>query len=174
MPARAILRCAVALVGLSVLWFGFTPAAIDPDKPVVFDGTVSVTVVRPITISEDRALSFGTIIAPSGPGARNRYSSAGQVQGSGGGSVVAAGTGGLFTITGEPGSAFSGRANAAGACSDSRVMLHLETEFPSAHFPASGRLSVQIDAAIGVTNAVDGAGPQGVVTCRYTVSAEYH
>jgi hypothetical protein len=163
-----------AIIILSVLMLvGVSGAlAANPGNPAVYDATATVTILKPITIDQTQALSYGRIVGPIGADASNTYAPNGFVGGTGGGSVVTPGTTGVFNISGDPGSAFSLSGSASGDCSDTKVVLDMNFNFPSITF-GTGPVGLGIGTFIKVTNASDGTGPLGVVTCPYVVSAQY-
>ncbi len=159
-----VLAAALVFLGVSAA------SAANPGNPATLNTQATVEILKPISITQTAFLSFGKIVGPIGASASNTYTSGGSIGGTGGGSVVSAGTGHAFQVAGSPEPAFWTLAP-TGACSDAKVVLLapnlVDRPITTTNFSLSGGGTIEI------TNAADGTGPLGVVTCPYAFSVRY-
>ena len=160
---------AAALTLVLVLAAGVAVAA-NPGNPATLDTQATVEILKPISITENIAMSFGRIVGPIGADATNTYTTQGTVTGTGGGSHVSGATRGSFAFSGSAEPVFISGAS-TGACSDPRVVL-VRPDFTDSPI-STATFGFGPFGEITITNASDGAGPLGVVTCPFALTIRY-
>lgn len=144
-------------------------------------GTGSITIVRPLTVTKNADLQFGTVVRPATGNGTVVVSSAGARSFTGGVSGLATGaTAGAaqFTVEGEGGQSVSVTVPATFQLVNGSDSLQVTTsnslsgasQTLSNGMGASGNMSFKVGGSVPVSNGT----PLGVYTGTFTVSAAYN
>ena len=126
----------------------------------------SVTVLQPITITENTALSFGKIIAPTN-GSPNIFADNGAVTGSGDGSYISGAQAASITVDGTDGenANVSSAAVVDGCTDNTNLSLNMNAVTLLGPLDTAPLIFPELTVQSGT--------PAGGYTCDYTVTANY-
>ncbi|MBC6981961.1 DUF4402 domain-containing protein [Caulobacter sp. 17J80-11] len=165
---KLLITCGVAAVALAAASSAFAET-----------GNGSVTVIRPLTVTKNDDLAFGTVVRPTSGSGSVGVSTAGVASYSGGVANVTSGGGqapARFTIDGEGGQAISVSVDPTFTISGSAGNLTVTTTNDFDSLPLSGSLggsgskTVKVGGSVPITSTTG----TGAYTGAFNVTASYN